>query len=164
MTDSRPGPATAPWRIIADDLTGPAITALLTRHRAQLADNSPACGMHALDLSALRDPTVTVWSAWSGTDLVGCGALREIDPAHGEIKSMRTADGYTGRGVGAAVLAHLVGTARQRGYRRLSLETGSGEFFAPARRLYRRHGFTECGPFAEYLPDPFSRFYTLELE
>ncbi|WP_278264003.1 GNAT family N-acetyltransferase [Nocardia sp. AG03] len=156
-------PATTPWLITTDDLTGPEITELLTRHRAQMADNSPACSMHALDLTALRDPAVTVWSVWSGTSLAGCGALRELDPAHGEIKSMRTADGYTGRGVGAAVLDHLVATARQRGYGRLSLETGSSEFYAPARRLYLRHGFRECGPFGDYAPDPFSRFFTLDL-
>ncbi|MGW4631182.1 GNAT family N-acetyltransferase [Nocardia sp. NPDC004415] len=156
-------PATTHWRITIDDLTGPEITDLLTRHRAQMADNSPACSMHALDLTGLRDPAVTVWSAWSGTSLVGCGALRELAAAHGEIKSMRTAAGHTGRGVGAAILAHLVATARQRGYRRVSLETGSSAFFAPARRLYRRHGFAECGPFAEYVLDPNSRFFTLEL-
>ncbi|MFE3544832.1 GNAT family N-acetyltransferase [Nocardia sp. NPDC059177] len=158
-----PSPVTTHWRITVDDLTGPEITALLTRHRAEMAGNSPACSMHALDLTALRDPAVTVWGAWSGTRLAGCGALRTLDPAHGEIKSMRTADGFTGRGVGAAVLAHLIAQARRRGYRRLSLETGASAFFAPARRLYRRHGFTECGPFAEYVLDPHSRFFTLML-
>ncbi|MGW5451101.1 GNAT family N-acetyltransferase [Nocardia sp. NPDC003979] len=149
--------------LAVDDLTGEQITALLTEHHTEMAGNSPACSMHALDLTGLRDPAVTVWSAWSGPVLVGCGALKELDPEHGEIKSMRTAAGFTGRGVAAAVLAQLIAEAERRGYRRLSLETGTSEFFAPARRLYLRHGFVECEPFADYTLDPYSQFFTLEL-
>ncbi|MFC6012633.1 GNAT family N-acetyltransferase [Nocardia lasii] len=163
MTDSRT-PAVDQLTVVADDLSGAPIRALLAAHHAEMADTSPAESMHALDLTALRDPAITVWSAWVGADLAGCGALKELDPEHGEIKSMRTAPEFTGRGVAAAVLAHLVAVARERGYRRLSLETGAEDFFAPARRLYLRHGFTECGPFGSYSPDPLSRFFTLALD
>ncbi|TCJ89548.1 GNAT family N-acetyltransferase [Nocardia alba] len=162
MTDNPIG-AVGRLRVVADDLSGAAIAALLAAHHAEMADTSPAESMHALDLTALRDPAVTVWSAWTGDDLLGCGALKELDAEHAEIKSMRTADGHTGRGVAAAVLAHLVAVGRERGYRRLSLETGAEDFFAPARRLYLRHGFTECGPFGDYSADPLSRFFTLRL-
>ncbi|MFC4126727.1 GNAT family N-acetyltransferase [Nocardia rhizosphaerae] len=151
-------------RVVVDDLDGAAIRALLTGHHSEMAANSPACSMHALDLTALRDPAVTVWSAWAGAELAGCGALKQLDPRHGEVKSMRTADGFTGRGIAAAVLDAIVTEARTRGYLRLSLETGSDDFFAPARRLYLRHGFTECGPFAGYVLDPYSQFFTLALD
>ncbi|MFD3745099.1 GNAT family N-acetyltransferase [Nocardia sp. NPDC058633] len=163
MSDNRPG-AVDQLRVVADDLSGAEVRALLAAHHAEMADTSPAESMHALDLTALRDPAVTVWSAWSGDDLVGCAALKELDAGHAEIKSMRTAEGHTGRGVAAAVLAHLVAVARARGYRRLSLETGAEDYFAPARRLYLRYGFTECAPFATYTPDPLSRFFTLALD
>ncbi|MFG1772442.1 GNAT family N-acetyltransferase [Nocardia salmonicida] len=162
MTDN-PTAAVDRLRVVADDLSGAEVRALLAAHHREMADTTPACSMHALDLTALRDPAVTVWSAWSGDDLVGCGALKELDAGHAEIKSMRTAHGHTGRGVAAAVLAHLVAVARERGYRRLSLETGAEDFFAPARRLYLRHGFTECGPFGSYSADPLSRFFTVAL-
>ncbi|MGY0500453.1 GNAT family N-acetyltransferase [Nocardia sp. FBN12] len=163
MTDN-PTAEVDQLRVVADDLAGADIRALLAAHHAEMADTTPACSMHALDLTALRDPAVTVWSAWAGADLVGCGALKELDAEHAEIKSMRTADGYTGRGVAAAVLAHLVAVAGERGYRRLSLETGAEDFFAPARRLYLRHGFVECGPFGTYSTDPLSRYFTLPLD
>ncbi|MDO3649046.1 GNAT family N-acetyltransferase [Nocardia mangyaensis] len=164
MTDYLPGSTVEQLRIDVDDLTGARIIALLTQHHADMAATSPAESMHALDLTALRDPAVTVWSAWLGADLAGCAALKELDTRHAEIKSMRTADGFTGRGVAAALLGHLVTAARDRGYRRLSLETGAEDYFAPARRLYLRHGFTECPPFGAYVPDPLSQFFTLALD
>ncbi|MFD3507082.1 GNAT family N-acetyltransferase [Nocardia sp. NPDC058666] len=163
MTINQPG-AIDQLRVTPDDLSGPQIRALLAAHHAEMSAASPAESMHALDLTALRDPAITVWSAWSGDDLVGCGAMKELDPEHAEIKSMRTAADHTGRGVAATVLTHLVAVARERGYRRLSLETGTEDLFAPARRLYLRHGFTECGPFGSYRLDPLSQFFTLDLE
>jgi len=163
MSDAHSVASAQALRVTVDDLSGAPIRDLLTGHHTEMAANSPADSMHALDLAALRDPAVTVWSAWVGDELAGCGALKELDPGHGEIKSMRTADGFTGRGVAAGVLAGIVAEARRRGYARLSLETGSHEFFAPARRLYLRHGFTECGPFADYVLDPHSQFFTLAL-
>ncbi|MFI5498836.1 GNAT family N-acetyltransferase [Nocardia asteroides] len=160
MPDPAPLAPAPALRVVVDDLSGSAIRDLLTGHHREMAANSPACSMHALDLDALRAPAVTVWSAWAGTELAGCGALTELDADHGEIKSMRTAQGHTGRGVAAAVLAGIVDEARRRGYARLSLETGSAAYFAPAHRLYLRHGFVECEPFAGYVPDPHSRFFT----
>ena len=119
--------------------------------------------MHALDLSGLRSADVTFWAAWDESDLLGFGALKELDPAHGEVKSMRTASAHLGKGVASAILAHLINEARTRRYTRISLETGSGKGFEPAHRLYEKFGFRFCGPFAAYKEDPFSRYMTLEL-
>jgi len=154
---------TAPWRIVEDDLSGPAIRALLERHFAGMLANSPAGSCHFLDFDGLKAPGVTFWSIHVEEKLAGCGALKMLDGRHGEIKSMRTADSFLRRGVAARMLAHIVAEAKARGLKRLSLETGSGAPFAPAHVLYRRHGFIECGPFGEYRPDPFSRFMTRPL-
>ncbi|MFC9896319.1 GNAT family N-acetyltransferase [Nocardia sp. NPDC127579] len=150
-------------RIAVDPLDGPEIADLLTGHLAEMHAHSPEDSVHALDLDELRKPEITCWSGRIGAGLVGCVALKELDPTHGEIKSMRTATGYTGRGIAAALLTHLLDVARTRGYERVSLETGTAEFFAPAVRLYRRHGFDFCGPFAGYISDPHSVFLTLRL-
>ncbi|MGJ9422478.1 GNAT family N-acetyltransferase [Aeromicrobium sp. CF3.5] len=153
-----------------DDLTHPSVVALLEHHLTDFAQYSPAESMHALDLDGLRAADVTFWSAWDGEALVGCGALAQLDTRWGEIKSMRVADAFRGRGAGSAILQHLVGEARRRGYVRLSLETGSAktlergtDAFAPARALYARHGFVECGAFGAYTDDPWSTFMTLDL-
>lgn len=150
-------------RIEVDDLTRPAVQRLLADHLADMHATSPAESVHALDLSGLAAPSVTVWTAWSGAALLGCAALKALSPVEGEIKSMRTAPEARGRGVAGRMLAHVIDEARSRGYRRLSLETGAEEFFAPARRLYSRFGFVECAPFGEYGPDPLSVFMTREL-
>jgi putative acetyltransferase len=139
-------------------LDEPQVIALLNVHFAGMLANSPRDSCHFLDLSGLRAPGVTFWSAWDGVDLLGCGALKELDPQHGEIKSMRTSAEHLRRGTGAALVSHILGVARGRGYKRLSLETGSGPAFEPAIALYRQFGFTECAPFADYKEDPFSRF------
>jgi len=139
-------------------LDDPQVVALLNVHFAGMLANSPKDSCHFLDLSGLRAPDVTFWSAWDGADLLGCGALRQLDAGHGEIKSMRTSEQHLRRGTGAALVSHILGVARARGYKRLSLETGSGEAFEPAYALYRQFGFTDCGPFADYREDPFSRF------
>lgn len=146
-----------------DDLRGIAIAALLQEHLDDMHRHSPADSVHALDLERLRRPEITFWTAWRDDALLGCGALKALDDAHGEIKSMRTAPAHRNTGVAATLLRHIVATARERGYRRLSLETGSPEVFAPARTLYARFGFEECGPFADYVDDPWSVFMTLEL-
>lgn len=161
-TEQSPGTPAQP-RITVDDLSGPEIAALLTAHLADMYATSPAESVHALDLTALRKPEITFWSVWEGTELLGCGALKELDPLHGEIKSMRTASHHTGRGIAGLLLRHVITEARGRGYQRLSLETGTQDFFAPAHRLYLRHGFTECPPFADYTDDPNSRYMTLAL-
>ena len=146
-----------------DDLTAPEVRALLKEHLADLALHSPACSVHAMPVDRLRAPDVTFWSAWSGDRIVGCGALKELDPRHGEVKSMRTIDDVRGQGVGALVLDHLIGEARRRGYSRISLETGSNEPFFPAHRLYARRGLEACAPFADYVEDPWSVLMAKEL-
>lgn len=151
------------WRIVVDDLSGAAIRALLEQHFAGMLANSPADSCHFLDFDGLNAPDVTFWSIHRGEDLAGCGALKMLDPAHGEIKSMRTADGFLRQGVAARMLEHIMAEACGRGVERLSLETGSGAAFEPALALYRRYGFEDCEPFADYRPDPFSRFMTREL-
>lgn len=151
-------------QIRVDDLRGPEIIALLEEHLANMYELSPPESVHALDLAKLRVPEITFWTVWDDGALVGCGALKELDPAHGEIKSMRTPKALRRRGAGRAMLTHIVDTARARGYRRLSLETGSQPGFEPARSLYRSFGFTDTGPFADYVEDPHSVFMTLVLD
>jgi putative acetyltransferase len=150
-------------RIEVDDLTRPAIHALLEEHLKSMHELSPPESVHALDLEKLRRPEITFWTAWEGDLLVGCGALKELDPKNGEVKSMRTPSALRRRGAGRALLEHIVAVARSRGYERLSLETGSMEAFQPARKLYEAFGFTYCGPFGDYAPDPNSTFMTKRL-
>ena len=156
-------PLGARLQIRIDDLRGPEIADLLAIHIAFCQASSPPESTHVLDLDALRAPGITFWSAWDGATLLGCAALKELDPAYGEVKSMHTAAPQRGRGVGLALLRQVVAEARSRGYRRLSLETGSMEAFAPARALYERFGFVGCPPFAGYRLDPNSVFMTLDL-
>lgn len=151
------------WQIREDPLDNPAVLALLREHLATLAPTAPAESRHALDLDGLRAPDVTFWSIWDGPALAGFGALKELSPDHGEVKSMRTAQAYMRQGVASAILRHIIAEARRRGYTRLSLETGSMDFFAPAHQLYRSFGFTTCEPFGAYKPDPNSTFMTLVL-
>ena len=150
-------------RIERDDLTRPDVVALIELHLRSAFENSPPGSVFALDLSGLRDPAVTLWSAWEGDDLLGMGALKQLDAGHGELKSMRTAPAHLRKGVAAAMLDHLIAEGRRRGYARLSLETGNNPPFAPARAMYERAGFVQCGPFADYSDESFSRYYTLAL-
>jgi putative acetyltransferase len=150
--------------IRVDDLTGPEIRQLLEEHLQHMRSLSPPESVHALDLDALRRPEITFWTIWSDdSKLMGSGALKSLGDGHGEIKSMRTADAHRNKGVGQAMLNHILREARIRAYTRLSLETGSVPGFKPAQRLYTRTGFTPCGPFANYPEDPFSLFMTMEL-
>jgi putative acetyltransferase len=146
-----------------DDLRGFEIIELLEEHLNDMAQVSPPESRHALDLDGLRKPDITFWSIWNDSELAGCGALKELDEHHAEIKSMRTAYAYLRNGVASQMLRHLIDEARCRGYRRLSLETGSMAYFEPARTLYSRFGFTYCGPFASYVEDPNSLFMTLAI-
>ena len=150
-------------RIEVDDLSRPAVHALLQEHLANMYELSPPESVHALDLSKLRAPDITFWSVWDGATLVGCGALKQMSATEGEIKSMRTPKALRRRGAGRAVLEHIIAEAKRRGYRRLNLETGSQDGFVPARTLYESFGFTYCGPFGDYKPDPNSAFMTMEL-
>lgn len=151
------------FSIRRDDLDGPEIADLLRAHLDHAAKHSPPESVHALDLDKLRAPEITFWSVWEGKALVGCGALRELSPDHGEIKSMHTALAHRGKGVAAHLLTHILKEAKARSYRRVSLETGSMVAFAPARALYARFGFKICAPFAEYREDPNSVCMTLTM-
>ena len=146
------------------DLDDPRVIALLHEHLASLAPTAPAESRHALDLSGLRGPDIRVWCAWDGEALAGFGALKRLDATHAEVKSMRTAASHLRRGVAARLLAHMVDTAARDGITRLSLETGSMAFFAPAHRLYAAFGFVPCPPFGDYRADPNSVFLTRTLD
>lgn len=150
-------------RIREDDPRRPEIVALLEVHLAFMATQSPPESRHALDVEGLCRPDITFWSVWNESDLIGCGALRELDPRHGEIKSMHTAQVLRGQGLGGRILTHIIEEGRRRGYARLSLETGSMAGFAPAHALYGRFGFAFCPPFGSYREDPNSVFMTLAL-
>ena len=146
-----------------DDLSGPEVRALLEEHLRNMSQLSPPESVHALAIDELRHPSITFWTAWSKGTLLGCGALKELSPSHGEIKSMRTSPAFRRQGVGRAIVARIIEEARRRSYDRLSLETGSMEAFLPARRMYEAFGFTYCAPFADYSEDPNSVYMTLQL-
>jgi putative acetyltransferase len=143
-----------------DDLRGPEIAKLLQEHLDNMASISPPESCHALDLESLRKPEVTFWTVWEGVDLCGCGAIKELNATHAEVKSMRTATPFLRRGVAALIVQCIIDTAKQRGYQRLSLETGAMKEFKPAIALYRRFGFSFCEPFEGYVEDPNSVFMT----
>lgn len=149
--------------IRVDDLTGEPTRQLLALHLAGMHQNSPPGQVFALDLSGLQTPTVTVWSAWRQAALAGIAALKVHDDGTGELKSMRTHPSHLRQGVASALLEHLVGQARRRGLRRLSLETGSGPAFEAALALYRTRGFRDGEPFADYRRSEFNRFLHLDL-
>jgi putative acetyltransferase len=150
-------------KLEVDDLSRPAVHALLNEHLRSMYDLSPPESVHALDLERLRKPEITFWTAWEGQILVGCGALKALDRKHGEVKSMRTSNAHRRKGVARTILSHIIQVARSRSYERLSLETGSMEAFKPAQKLYESFGFTYCGPFGEYIEDPNSVFMTMRL-
>jgi putative acetyltransferase len=146
-----------------DDLRSPEIARLLEEHLQDLNLHSPPESVHALDLDELQKPSITFWSVRNDGELMGCGALKELDPTHGEVKSMRTVAAHLRKGVAARLMECILEEAKARGYQRLSLETGSAEAFAPARRLYEQFGFEMCEPFENYVDDPHSVFMTLDL-
>lgn len=151
------------FTIKIDDLTDHAVQTLVAYHISGMLEQSPPESSHALNVQKLRDPAVTFLSAWEGDQLAGIGALKMLDADHGELKSMRTAEAFLRRGVANQFLLHILQVARARGISRLSLETGTQPGFAACHQLYRKHGFVDCEPFAEYQPDPNSRFMTLVL-
>lgn len=156
-------PPEAGVRIAPGDLADPQVIDLLHRHLVKSVEHSAPGSSHALDLNGLQSADVTFWTAWDGETLVGMGGLKQLSEAHGEVKSMHTDRAVRKRGVGSAVLRHIISVARSRGMSRLSLETGAEAYFRPAISLYQKHGFVDCPPFADYLPDPNSVFMTLEL-
>lgn len=151
------------WTIRPDDLSGREIRALLEQHFAGMLANSPKDSCHFLDFEGLKAGNVSFWSIWRDGRLAGCGALKQHDGDLGEVKSMRVADDFRGQGAGHTMLEHIIAEARRRGLTHLALETGSGPAFVDAERLYQRAGFLACPPFADYRPDPFSQFMTLEV-
>lgn len=150
-------------KIVVDDLSGAEIAAFLDEHLQEMRSITPLESKHALDLDALRKPEVTFWTVIDGDTVVGCGALKRLDADHAEVKSMRTRPVRKRSGVASLLLEHIIAEARRMGFARLSLETGSDEFFLPARKLYEKFGFEYCAPFAEYRPDPYSAFMTKTL-
>jgi putative acetyltransferase len=146
-----------------DDLSTEVSRRLVAFHLAGMHDTSPPESVHALDIDALRHPSIAVWSAWIDGELAGIGALKALDDDRGELKSMRVDDRFRGSGVGRALLRHIMAHARSRGMTSLWLETGSTEEFVPAQRLYESEGFAVCGPFGDYVLDPFSVFLTRAL-
>jgi putative acetyltransferase len=146
-----------------DDLSGEAVANLLQEHIEDMQSISPPESKHALDLEGLRDPSITFWSVWDGELLAGCGAIKELDATHAELKSMRTASSCKGRGIASMLLQYIIEESQSRGYRSLSLETGSMSYFDAAISLYQKHGFEYCAPFADYKEDPHSVFMTKRL-
>lgn len=151
------------WQIFEGELDREDVRALLSQHFAEMRAGSPPEACHVLPIDGLRDPAIRFFTLREGGGLLGCGALKKLEPGHGEVKSMRTADTALGQGVGKAMLDHIVATARLEGMTRLSLETGSTEQFAAANRLYEKEGFDRCGPFGDYADTPFTRFFTKEI-
>ncbi len=149
--------------IVVDDLSGPEVLALLEEHLQHMIAITPPGCVHALDIDALKQPEITFWSVWNESALIGCGALKELDTSHAEIKSMRTAASRQRQGVASILLEFILSEARKREYRRVSLETGSYAAFVPARKLYEKFGFTYCGPFSDYEDNDNNVFMTLEL-
>lgn len=151
-------------KIGIDDLKGKEVAQLLERHHKDMAEHSPAESRHALNLEELQQPEITFWGAWKDGELMGCGALMELDSEHAEIKSMRTASTHLRKGVANKLLQHMLDVAQDRGYKKLSLETGSMDAFKPARRLYKSYGFSYCEPFASYMEDPYSVYMNKEIQ
>lgn len=150
--------------IKTDDLSGPEIAQFLEDHQKDMLSVSPPESTHTLDLEALRKPDVTFWTVWYKNTLAGCGAIKELDAEHAEVKSMRTSTTLRGRGIASSLMEHVLSEAKKRGYQRLSLETGSMSFFDSARALYLKYGFEYCAPFASYQEDPNSVFMTRVLQ
>ena len=151
------------WQIFEGELDLDDVRALLSHHFSEMRASSPPEACHVLPIDGLKVPAISFFTLRENGVLLGCGALKQLEPGHGEVKSMRTADAALGRGVGKALLDHIIMIARSAGVKRLSLETGSTELFAAANRLYERKGFELCGPFGDYADTPFTRFFTKEI-
>lgn len=150
-------------RIVEGGLDDPRVADLVKIHQARARTETAPGSSHALDPGGLRAPGITFWTIWNDDALLGCGALRILSPGHGEVKSMYTVEAQRGQGVGGAMLRNIIAVARSRGLTRLSLETGSWDYFKPSHAFYQRHGFVPCGPYEHYKDDPNSVFFTLDL-
>ena len=150
-------------RIVPGDLGDPRVIDLLQIHLKRARAETAPGSAHALDLAGLQSPDISFWTIWDDEVLLGFGALKRLSVDHGEVKSMHIIESKRGKGIGSAMLRHIMAAARAQAMSRLSLETGSWDYFQPARALYRKHGFVECAPFGRYLPDPNSVFMSLDL-
>ena len=148
---------------IKNNYDDPKVNELLTKHFIELRSVSPEGSTHVLDISGLKVPSIRFWSLWDKNELLGCGALKFLDKEHGEFKSIRVSDKHRGKGVGEKIISHLIDQAKQIGIKKLSIETGAGDFFSPARKLFIKFGFKNCKPFAHYKEDPNSCYFNLEI-
>ena len=147
---------------IENNFDDPKVNELLNKHFFELRSVSPEGSTHVLDIPGLKDPSIRFWSLWENDEQIGCGAIKIFDNNHGEFKSIRVADKFRKSGVGEKIISHLIDRAKQIGIKKLSIETGAGDFFLPARKLFKKFGFISCKPFAHYKEDPNSRYYTLD--
>ncbi len=150
-------------RSIEGNFDNSEVNDLLKKHFIELRSVSPAGSTHVLDINGLKDPSIKFWSLWEDNKLVGCGALKFLEKNHGEFKSIRVVDEFKKRGAGERIINHLIEEAKKLKISKLSIETGAGEFFLPARKLFSKFGFKKCPPFAHYKDDPNSCYYTLNL-
>ena len=149
---------------IENNFEDPRVNELLIKHFIELRSVSPGGSTHVLDITGLKDPSIKFWSLWENNELIGCGALKFLDINHGEFKSIRIADQFRGKGLGINIINHLISEAKKLNIKKLSIETGSGNFFSPARKLFMKCGFTPCEPFAHYKKDINSCYYSLDLK
>ena len=148
---------------IENNFDNPQVNELLKTHFIELKSVSPEGSSHVLDIEGLKVPSIKFWSLWENNDLIGCGALKILSENHGEFKSIRVADRFRQKKYGEKIIDHLIEKSKNQGIKKLSVETGAGEFFAPARKLFKNFGFKECKPFAHYKEDPNSCYYNLNL-
>ena len=148
---------------LENNFDNPEVNNLLTKHFIELRSVSPEGSAHVLDINGLKVPSIKFWSLWDKDQLIGCGALKFLSDEHGEFKSIRVADNHRKKGMGEKIIAHLITEAEKIGIKRLSIETGAGEFFLPARKLFNKFGFKPCKPFAHYKEDPNSCYFDLEI-
>ena len=148
---------------IEGNFENPEVNKLLVKHFKELKSVSPTDSCHVLDIAGLKNPNIKFWSLWEENQVIGCGALKFLDKEHGEFKSIRVADKFRGKGMGEKIISHLIDQAKKIGIKKLSVETGAGEFFDPARKLFKKFGFKTCKPFAHYKEDPNSCYFDLEI-
>ena len=148
---------------IEDNFDDPQVNELLTKHFIELRSVSPTGSTHVLDIQGLKDQSIKFWSLWENDELIGCGALKFLDENHGEFKSIRVADKFRKKGTGEKIFDHLIKKAKEIGIKKISIETGSGKYFEPARKLFKKFNFQLCKPFAHYKDDPNSCFYTKDI-
>ena len=150
-------------KVIENNFDNAEVNHLLTKHFIELRSVSPDDSCHVLDIKGLKDSSIKFWSFWDNNQLIGCAALKFLDDEHGEFKSIRVEDNSRGKGVGEKIISHLIEVAKNEGIKRLSIETGAGDFFKSARKLFKKFGFKTCRPFADYKEDPNSCYFNLEI-